>query len=151
MKRISFQQARKNILLVWLLMSGAIFIIFLTQTLFNRYTGHVEEIWQWVFQYMLPAITLMLGVLIAQMSASASTSKADVFYYRLALGISWFFLALLFRSSMIVPLIHIQQNQQLAIADQKSIVEAFKTYDNILIPIQGIVMLCLGLFFTKQE
>lgn len=151
MKTISFQQARKNILMVWLLMSAAIFIIFLIQTLLNRYTSHVKEVWQWVFQYMLPAITLMLGVLIAQMRATASAAKADIFYYRLALGISWFFLGLLFLSSMIVPLIHTQQNQQLAIGDQKNILEAFKTYDNILLPIQGVVMLCLGLFFTKQE
>ncbi len=151
MKKISFQHARKNILLVWLLMSVAIFIIFLIQTLFNKYTNHVKEVWQWVFQYMLPAITLMLGVLIAQMNATVSAVKTDIFYYRLALGISWFFLGLLFLSSMIVPLIHIQQNQQLAISDQKNILEAFKTYDNVLIPVQGIVMLCLGLFFTKQE
>jgi hypothetical protein len=150
MKKVSFYTSRKKIISLWLLMSLAIFIIFFIQTLTGKYTDNVKDVWQWLFQFLLPALTLMLGVLIAQFNSTTTDFEVDSFYFKLAFGISIFFLVFLFLSPIIIPILHVNENVHRSIAEQKDILQSFKTVDNFLLPLQGITMLSLGIFFSKK-
>lgn len=131
-------------------MSAAVFLVFFIQTVNGKYTIYVKEVWQWLFQFITPSITLMVGVLIAQSLAGSTEGKIESFYFRVAFAISLFFLVLLLAAPVIVPFLHLRQNAHLAIEQQHNILQAFKTYDNFLLPVQGLTMLSLGLFFNKK-
>jgi len=151
MKKVSFFASRKKLITLWMIISLFIFIVFFVQSINGKYTSHVKDIWQWVFQFLTPALTLMIGILVAQLLGGTPDSEVDVFFYRLAMGVSIFFLLLLLLSPFIVPFLHIQQNKDLAVDQQKNIFVAFQTYDIFLLPLQGLTMLTLGLFFSKNK
>jgi cytochrome bd-type quinol oxidase subunit 2 len=153
MKKVSFYTCRKRILRVWLWMSFIIILIFLLQTVNGKYNDLVKEVWQWLFQYILPPITLMIGVFISQsLKREDEDIEIDNFYFQLSYGISIFFLLILFLAPFSVPYIHLSMNTGLSdISKQKNILDAYKVYDNFILPIQGIMMLCLGMFFTQSK
>ena len=151
MKKISFTVAQRKLLIQWIVFSAVIFIIYFVQTLTGRYTNYESDVWEWLFKFITPPLSLMIGVLISQMAGKPSDAETDLFYFRLAQGMSYFFLAILFLSAFLIPLIHLQQNRNLAVTDeQKSILVALKSYNAFLIPLQGLATLTLGLFFTKK-
>lgn len=150
MKTINFTTARKRLIVHWLVASAVIFIIYFAEARFGRFGPHESEVWGWLFKYLTPPLSLMIGVLIAQVSAQASDQQADLFYFRLTMGISYFFLIVLFLSAFLVPVIHLQQNSNLVVSEQQTIIQAFNTYNSILLPVQGITTLTLGFFFSKK-
>jgi hypothetical protein len=150
-KKINFSIARKKLIMQWLIFSGVIFVIYFVQTLTGRYEHYESDVWEWLFKYITPPLSLMIGVLISQMSAQASDQESDIFYFRLAQGMSYFFLIILLLSAFLIPVIHLMQNRNLsAVEDQKSIMDALKSYNAFLVPVQGLSTLTLGLFFTKK-
>ncbi len=150
MKKINFITARKKLVLHWLVVSAVIFIIYFVEARIGRYGQHEGDVWEWLFKYLTPPLSLMIGVLIIQVSAQSSDQEIDLFYFRLAMGMSYFFLVILFLSAFLVPIIHLQQNQNLIITEQKTIIKAFNTYNSILLPLQGLTTLTLGIFFSKK-
>ncbi|HEV7332695.1 MAG TPA: hypothetical protein VGN63_16770 [Flavisolibacter sp.] len=150
MKRISFQASRKKLIILWFSFSAAVFLIFLIQTMTGRYATNNGEAWEWLFSFLTPSLTLMIGVVIADVMQSSPDVEIDAFFYKLAFFVSLFFLLLLFLAPILVPLLHRSQNKNLSINEQKSIIEAFKSYNNFLLPLQGITMVALGLFFSKK-
>ncbi len=147
---ISYNKARRKLLIQWLIMAAVIFLIFFIQSILGRYTTHVSEVWEWLFRLLTPPLSLMIGILIAQLMGKAADFETDLFYFRLSQGISWFFLVFLLLSAILVPVIHLQQNLSLDKEHEKNIMEAFNTYNNFLLPLQGLATLALGLFFTKK-
>lgn len=151
MKKINFSEARKKLIYQWLIFSGTIFIIYFVQTMTGRYEHYESDVWEWLFKFITPPLSLMFGVLISQMSSQASDQETDIFYFRLAQGMSYFFLVILLLSAFLIPIIHLQQNRNLSVVeDQKTILEALKSYNAFLLPLQGLSTLTLGLFFTKK-
>jgi hypothetical protein len=151
MKKINFIEARKKLIKQWLIFSAAIFIIYFVQTLTGRYENYQSDVWEWLFKFITPPLSLMLGVLISQMSAQPSDQETDIFYFRLAQGMSYFFLVVFFLSAFLIPIIHLQQNRNLSVLEeQKPILDALKSYNAFLVPLQGLSTLTLGLFFTKK-
>jgi hypothetical protein len=151
MKQIKFSVARKKLVVQWMIFSAIIFFLFFIQTLTGRYEKYEGEVWEWLFKFITPSLSLMIGVLIAQMSAPASEVETDVFYFRLATGISYLFLTVLLLSALLIPVIHLQQNRNLSITETpRPIVDAMKSYNIFLLPLQSICTLTLGMFFTKK-
>ena len=150
MKMISYNSARRKLLMQWLIMGAVIFVLFFIQSILGKYTTHVSEVWEWLFKLLTPPLSLMIGIFIAQMMSNAVDFETDLFYFRLSQGISWFFLIVLLLSAVLVPVIHIQQNMSLDKESEKNIMEAFNMYNNFLFPLQGLATLALGLFFTKK-
>ena len=153
--KINYSKAQKKLFVQWCIFSGFIFLIYMIQTFMGRFDGHVSEVWEWLFQYITPPLTLMIGVFVSRVSSTPADKETDRFYYRLALGFSYFFLILLLLSSPLVPLIHQLNNQgvdttKLNATNQKTIIDAFKQYKSFMIPVQGLTTLALGLFFTKS-
>jgi hypothetical protein len=151
MKQIKFSVARKRLVVQWMVFSAIIFVIYFIQTLTGRYEKYEGEVWEWLFKFITPSLSLMIGVLISQMSTLASEVETEVFYFRLATLISYFFLVMLLLSAFLIPVIHLQQNRNLSITDTpRPITEAMKSYNIFLLPLQGICTLTLGFFFTRK-
>jgi hypothetical protein len=153
--KISFSLAQKKLVKQWLIFSVIVFVIYLIQTLTGKFEGHVGEVWEWLIQNILPPLTLMIGVLISQLSAKPTMKEIDRFYFRMASGISLLLLILLLLSSVLVPFIHASQNSAVLVTEitpenQITIIDSFKYYNTFLIPIQGITTLVLGIFFAKS-
>jgi len=150
MKRINSDLARKKLIKQWLIFSAVIFSIYLFQTMTQKYQNHEKDVWEWLFRFITPPLSLMIGVLITHVSSQPTDDDTDSFYLRLTQGISYFYLSILLLSAVLVPIINILQNQNLPLTDQKTIIQAFNTYSSVLTPIQGICTLALGFFFTKK-
>jgi hypothetical protein len=153
---IDYSKAQKQLVVLWCSVSVIVFIIYFVQTLTGKYLDHVSDVWEWVLQFVIPPLTLMIGVLINQLSSESKTKVIDSFYFRIAFGFSGFFLLLLLLSAVLVPFIHQAQNSNVLITEiteenQITIIDAFNDYNNFLIPVQGITTLTLGLFFTKTK
>lgn len=150
MKKVNFYESRKKLLTHWLVYSAIIFIIYFVQARLGRYGQHAGDVWEWLFKFLIPSLSLMIGVLIIQVSAQPSDQEIDLFYFRLAMGMSYFFLIMLFLSAFLIPIIHMQHNSNLIITEQKNIIQAFDAYNGILIPLQGLSTITLGIFFSKK-
>lgn len=155
-KTIDYTKAQKKLIVLWCLVSAIVFIIYFVQTLTGKYLDNISEVWEWVLQFVIPPLTLMIGVLINQLSSESGNKVIDIFYFRVAFGFSGFFLLLLLLSAVLVPFMHHAQNSQVLVTEitkenQITIIDAFNSYNNFLIPVQGLTTLALGLFFTKTK
>jgi hypothetical protein len=155
-RSINFFKAQKKLVVHWCVSAALIFVIFFIQTLTGRFEGSAGEVWKWLFQFILPPLSLMIGVLINQLSSQGTSKNVDLFYFRLALGISYFFLILLLFSSFLVPFMYQSAHSNTLITEiteetKKTIVDSFNSYNSFLLPVQGFTTLALGLFFTKPE
>ncbi len=150
MKKVDFYTSRKTLLTHWIVASLVIFVTYFVVARMGRFGASEGEVWSWLFQFILPPLSLMIGVLIVTVTQPPAALEIDAFFFRLALGMSYFFLLLIFLSAFLVPLIHLQQNANLIVTEQIPLIKAFKSYDSILIPVQGLSTLTLGLFFSKK-
>ena len=152
MKTINFFEARKRLFKLWMIFAGVIFSIYFIQTIMGRYDGYQGDVWEWLFKYITPSLTLMIGVFINEIAAKPNTQEVEIFYFKTAYWISLFFLIVLLLSSFFIPFLHLMQNKNIPITQQqKPIMEAVNSYSIFLIPLQGLTTLSLGLFFTKKE
>jgi hypothetical protein len=67
-KTIDYTKAQKKLIVLWCLVSAIVFIIYFVQTLTGKYLDNISEVWEWVLQFVIPPLTLMIGVLINQLS-----------------------------------------------------------------------------------
>ncbi|WP_289029858.1 hypothetical protein [uncultured Algoriphagus sp.] len=150
MKKTDFHLARKKLLIHWMIGSLVIFVTYFVIARMGRFGASESKVWTWLFQFLLPPLSLMIGVLIVSVREEPSNQQVDSFYFRLTMGMSYFFLLLIFLSAILVPLIHLQQNTDLTVIEQSPLIDAFHSYDSVLIPIQGLSTLTLGIFFSKK-
>ncbi len=150
MKKVDFYQSRKKLLTHWIVASLVIFVTYFVVARMGRFGPSEGEVWSWLFQFILPPLSLMIGVLIVTVTQPPATQEIDAFFFRLALGMSYFFLLLIFLSAFLVPFMHLQANANLIVTEQIPLIKSFKSYDSILIPVQGLSTLTLGLFFSKK-
>lgn len=150
MKKVDFYHSRKKLLTHWIVASLVIFMTYFVVARMGRFGTSEGEVWSWLFQFLLPPLSLMIGVLIVTVTQTPAAQEIDSFFFRLALGMSYVFLLLLFLSAFLVPIMHLQENAELIVTEQTPLIKAFKSYDSILIPVQGLSTLTLGLFFSKK-
>ena len=64
MKKIDFYQSRKKLLTHWIVASLVIFVTYFVVARMGRFGASEGEVWSWLFQFILPPLSLMIGVLI---------------------------------------------------------------------------------------
>lgn len=151
MNKLSYTVCRRRLIRLWMALSALVFLLFFVQTLIGRFEHHEKDAWHWLFQFITPAFTLIIGVMVAHSRPTrAREDEIEEFYFQLSFYLSGFFLLVLLSAAVVVPIIHSRQNYGVDILNQKDMVQAFKTYDNFTLPLQGLAMLSLGLFFTRR-
>ena len=137
---IELPKAKKHLAVLWYLYGGVLFIIFFLQSLSGKYGTQVQDAWSWFLPTILPSLTLITGVLVADaLQANPVTRNIDRFIYTLTLAVSAIYLILV---SLVIFLQPFFSNDPFVL---------MKSSNFGLAPFQGIVTACIGVFFTKKE
>ena len=130
--------ARRRLAVIWFAGAGALFLILFLQSVFGLYGDRLDEAWRWFLPNVLPTLTLMVSVFVAEVrSGEPASRETDRFFYRLALTLSVAYLAvvaltlLLSRVSAYPPL------------------ELLSLSNLWLGPLQGVAGGALGAFFVR--
>lgn len=130
--------ARRRLAVIWFAGAGALFLILFLQSVFGVYGDRLDEAWRWFLPNVLPTLTLMISVFVAEVrSGESSARETDRFFYRLALTLSAAYLAvvaltlILSRVSAYPPL------------------ELLSLSNLWLGPLQGVAGGALGTFFVR--
>lgn len=154
-KTISFSVAQKKIITLWLVFSLFIFLFYLIQSVMNRFEQEGGQIWEWLLQFIVPPLTLMLGVLLSKLNGPKSERDIDRFHYRIALYLSLFFLIILAFTPIMARVFMFQEQSEILVTEMDgsnpSLFDVLKGFNAFLIPIQGITTLVLGFFFASKS
>lgn len=139
-KSIIFFEAQKRISILWFLYAGLIFMVILLQTLLNKFGSKTDEVWNWILPNLVPTLSIILTVFLAEIGKlKESVKNVNVFYFRLVLFLSLFYLTILFLIILIIPFI------------SDSFIDIINSSNLYLAPLQGLVGIAIGFFFVKSE
>jgi len=144
MKTITQYHAQKVLTGVWYGGTGLLLIVLLFWMMSGKMP--IDEISSWILRNEGPYITLITTTFIVSYGTNRSdeTNTVDVFFYRLSLWVSVFYLVVLLFILMSLP------NEQLD-AGEESIAAALKRSEKILPFFQSILGGVLGVFFIKSR
>jgi hypothetical protein len=132
---------QRRIATVWLLGSGLIYLLVLVQTLFGYYGDDAETAWSWILPITLPTLSLIIGVMVAgaRKRQKGRNDQVSEFVYRLALGLSLFYLSVVLLTLLVQPIVEVEPP------------DLMKQSNLWLAPLQGLVTASLGAFYISKE
>ncbi|HXU29684.1 MAG TPA: hypothetical protein VN851_03815 [Thermoanaerobaculia bacterium] len=126
--------------MLWLIGSGALFLIFIIQSIGQKYGARVQDAWGWLLPTIMPTLSLMVGVLVSNAGMpQPKTGKSDRFIFFLALGFSFAYLTAVISTVLVQPFV------------KGNPLDLFRMSSLWLGPLQGLVAAVLGVFFIKAE
>jgi hypothetical protein len=129
--------AQKRLSIVWIVLTFLIAALLFVMSLNNKFEGNDKEAWKWFSQFCVPGITLMLTTFVAiSQKANDQAPNIDLFFYKLTMAISLFYLLSLLVTLLYVPF-------------TSSAIALFARSNVFLTIFQGISMSALALFFVK--
>lgn len=137
--RIAEGTCQNRLAAVWFLGSGIVFVLILIQTLAGKYGSGAEAAWGWLMPAILPTLSLIVGATAYHASRPKRDLTVSRLAYRVALGLSVFYLLLLLATLLVDPLTPTTPLQ---------LMELSRFW---LGPVQGLVGLALGAFFVSRE
>lgn len=137
---MDMQISQRRLAILWFSISGFLVLLLIVQTIMGHYESP-SEAWSWLLPNILPTLSLMIGVLVANaVGEPASPKIGNRTLFWISFGLSSFYLLaillmiLLQPFASLTPLQLMKQGQQLWIA-----------------PIQGLVTASLSAFFFKSK
>ncbi len=138
-KQITFDQSKKKLAILWFIASAVLFLILIIQTFGTKHEGVGNEVWNWLLGAILPTLSLMIGVFVADLGNEKKEKTVDLFTYLLAFYVSLFYL-------LVVAAIFLGQPMS-----GRSLLELSKSFSIPLMAFQGLVGALLGAFFVKSK
>lgn len=145
---ISMVTCRKRLAFWWFIGAGVLFTILMLQTLSGKYEiiipgegpqNKAKEAWSWFLPTVLPTLSLMIGVYWSDYRKDDKKITVDRSKYRFALGLSFAYLLFIGMIFFLGPFFN------------KSQLELMKLSTLGLAPLQGLVCLLVGKYFSSQE
>ncbi len=131
---------------IWLIGAGGVFLLLVAQSLLGRYEPATQEVWGWFMPTVMPTLSLIVGVLVADRRAAGrkvrgkdAAGSVDSLFFRLGAGMSVLYLLLVALSVLVQPLL-----------PQTSPLELMHRSSLWLGPLQGLTVAALGVFFRGQ-
>jgi len=139
--QIDMVKCKRNLTKLWFIGSGFPFLMLFFQSLSaNKYGDKLSEAWGWLLPTIMPSLSLIIGVLILDVSKQGiKTKMIDSFIYRLTFTLSLIYLIFVSLTFILPPIANIQT------------IEFMKKSNLWLGPFQGLVSASLGVFFIKRE
>jgi hypothetical protein len=141
----SMVRCKRRLALLWFAAAGLLFLILFLQTVLGRYGNESERAWSWFLPSVMPTLSLMLGVMVADaMAAHAApdtpgAAAADPFFFTLTFAISLVYLGALLILLLFQPFSSLAPT-------------AVMTQSNLWLgPFQGLVAASMGAFFVKRK
>lgn len=143
-QQLAVQECKKRLLVVWLAGAGILSLILIAQSMQEEgpYLDQVSDAWAWFLPNVIPTLSLMVGVVVKDSSATSTEKKlVDTFLFQLSFWLSITYFMVLMASISLQPYF----SPNIAPLD-------FLKQSNLWLgPMQGIVTLALGVFFGKAE
>jgi len=138
---VSVTNCKKNLMKTWFIGAFIIFLLIIGQSIFGRYSERIAEAWGWFLPTVMPTLSLMIGVSLADRFGVSSKreKKIDPFMYKLALCLSFAYLSVVLATILLLPYSPMPPLEHLDVSNLW------------LAPIQGLVAGALGAFFVKVE
>jgi hypothetical protein len=138
--RLPMAKCRKVLALLWFGAGGVLFSIFVLQTTLGKYGDQASEAWGWLLPAILPTLSLILGILVADAQAGHSqTLRADRFLFILSVILSAGYLLAVSAPIFLQPFVSL------------SPVDLMKQSTLWLSPFQGLVSGAIGAFFVRRQ
>ena len=115
----------------------------LVQTVTGRYGSQLTDAWGWFLPTVMPTMSMMIGVVVANARTRARPGTVDRFMYRLALVLSALYLGTVALTILLAPLAEFYAGS--------GALELMKLSHLWLAPFQGLVAAALGVLFVKQN
>lgn len=147
--RVPIDQCKKTLAGIWAVAFVMFFFLMLYETQVGPLGDQQQPAWGWIFQNLLPTLSLIVGVLGADaMKSDTGTRTVDRFFFRIALGMSAIYLL----TMMLTFVLSAVSFFQAGVGDSGwKPLEALQNSTVYLGPLQGLTAAALGVFFTKQE
>jgi len=137
---MTIDKAKWTLASIWLGGAGLIFLIMVGQSIGDIYGSRAEDAWAWYLPTVMPTLSLIVGVLVADFTARREASiESNPPMFRLGVGLSLFYLVLVLMTLLVQPFL-----PNLAPLD-------LMTRSNLwLAPLQGLTAAVLGAFFRGR-
>jgi hypothetical protein len=137
---VSLETARIRLTVVWTIGTALVLTVVIVQSIMNHYGSETQEVWEW----LLPTVMPSLGVIVSSLISSAfDPLSASAFvrslFYRVALSVSLFYLALVLLSILLQPFTDLPPIQ---LMHRSSL---------WLGPLQGLAGGSLGVLFASKQ
>ena len=123
---------------IWLVGAGLILTLMVGQSLFDVYGARTEDAWSWYLPTVMPSLSLILGVLVADFRAGKANPddrRKPGPLLGLAIGMSVFYLAMVALTLLVQPFLATPP------------LELMQRSNLWLGPLQGLAAATLGAFF----
>lgn len=135
---VSINACKKRLAVLWFSFGLILFVLLIIQSTFGKFGPKVEEAWAWFLPTLMPTLSLIVGVLVLDITSPKQKNKRiDPFLFRLAFSLSTIYLVLVAFIPLMQPFTGIPT------------VDLMKRSNLWLGPLQGVVTAVLGAFFVK--
>lgn len=150
---LSESAARWRLAYFWLAGAGLVFLILVVQSLTGYYEPKTEQAWSWFLPTVMPTLSLIIGVLVAdarkrrqalQDDEPAEPTPAHRPLYRLSGALSALYLLMVTVSILVQPLLA-------SLPEPIKPLELMTRSNLWLGPLQGLTAAALAYFFTSGE
>jgi hypothetical protein len=137
--RMALEEARNRLAAVWFVGAGLMILLLVVQSILGKHE-QLQEVWSWFVPNVVPSLSLMLGVIAADALASSDDLRlVKVPFFRLANGVSCFYIGLLALTILLEPW------------SARPGIELFTLSNYWLSPTQGLAVAAVGAVFATQE
>jgi hypothetical protein len=150
---IPLERARWRLAIVWFSGCAVLFLTLVLQSMGGAYGDNLQRVWGWALPNFLPTLALMVSVFAADALAPHRGRPLRVRrnFCTLAVWLSVFYLVLLLLSVFAQPIVRSFLLEQGNGATPER-VEMLETSSLWLGPVQGLVVIVMGvLFFLKED
>lgn len=142
MKDPTVDQCKKRLATLWFGIAAFAFAVVFLQSLMGHYGEDSERAWAWLTPQLLPTLSLIVGVLVADLRTSHSSARhVSSFTFRLSMCVSAFYLVALVVTLLAQPIV----------VPSWEAVSYLERSSRLLTPFQGLALASLGAFFAKIE
>ncbi len=140
--RIPIANTKKRLTIIWFSGSGIIFALLLLRTISGKFGTEAKDTWGLMLPTFLPTLSLIIGILIADATASKNsedTATVDRFFFYLSSFLSTAYLATVVLIILLNPF------------STLSLPELMHLSNLWLAPFQGLVAASLGAFLVSKN
>ncbi len=139
-KKISISICKKRLATTWFVGAGILFLLFFIQSVLGRFSDRIMDAWGWFLPNLVPTLSLMIGVLVAEtIKDNQNNKEIDPFIFKLALALSYAYFIILSSTILLKPF------------NNSPLIEYLNTSNLWLAPLQGLATAALGVFFVNAE
>jgi hypothetical protein len=137
--RVSITAAQTRLAVLWLAGSAVIFMLMLAQTVSGKYGGQTQRAWGWFMPTVVPTLSVILSAIAYGATRAAEDQTVEERAYRLTFWMSAFYLLTILATLLLQPLSDLRPLE-------------FMSNANLWLgPLQGLVGIALGTFFTSKK